>query len=70
MNKTLKWVLIAIGTILIIVFVAPFILGLFSSLNPSGAVQKGQCVAQCNEKFEEENPLHEECVSLCAELAD
>ena len=70
MNKTLKWVLIAILGIIFVVFILPILLGFFSTLNPSGAAQKGKCVAQCNSKYNVDDPIYEECMGTCAGLTD
>lgn len=49
MNKTLKWILIAVGGLVVVFVVAPFVLGMLSGVNPKKSVEMAK---QAGEGFD------------------
>jgi len=72
MSKILTYILIGIIVLIVIIFGIPMIIGLFFTVNPSGAFQQGQCIAEWEEVFrvgEEPTPANSIiCVVLLSSL--
>ena len=61
MNKWLKIILIIIGVVFVVFIVVPFMIGLLATVNPQESIEKGKCVANC-----QDNNLSQDCMQYCS----